>query len=80
MRATIADDAFCRETTYRVNVLCNRYSGLSDADVEILTQKQLDPLDPTVSAIATIIKFTDNVLYGIFEEKAYSEFWQVYFE
>lgn len=80
MRATIADDAFCKETTYRVNVLCNRYGGLSDEDIEILTQKQLNELDPTVSAIATILDFADKTLYGIFEEKAYSEFWKVYFE
>ena len=80
MRATIADNAFCKETTYRVNVLCNRYGGLSDEDIEILTQKQLNELDPTVSAIATILDFADKTLYGIFEEKAYSEFWKVYFE
>ncbi len=80
MRATIADDAFCKETTYRVNVLCNRYGSLSDEDVEILTQKQLDELHPAVSGIAVIIEFIDKVLYGIYEEKAYSEFWTIYFE
>lgn len=80
MRATIADDAFCKETTLRVNKLCNKYGQLSDEDVNILTQKQLDELDPTVEGIATVIEFIDKTLYGIFSEKAYSEFWQLYFE
>ena len=80
MRATIADAEFCKETTYIVNVLCNRYGHLSDEDVEILTQKQQDELDPAVKGIATVVEFIDKTLYGIFSEKAYSEFWHIYFE
>lgn len=80
MRATIADDAFCKETTLRVNIMCNKYSGLSDEDVYILTQKQLNELDPTVKAIEVVIKFIDMTLYGIYEEKAYSEFWKLLVE
>lgn len=80
MRATIADDAFCKETTLRVNIICNKYSGLSDEDIYILTQKQMNELDPTVKAIETIIKAVDMTLYGIYGTKAYSEFWQVIFE
>ena len=80
MRATIADDAFCKETTLRVNILCNKYSGLSDEDIYILTQKQLNELDPTVKAIETVIKFIDMTLYGIYGTKAYSQFWQIIFE
>ncbi len=80
MRATIADDAFCKETTLRVNILCNKYSGLSDEDVYILTQKQMNELDPTVKAIETVIKFIDMTLYGVYGTKAYSQFWQIIFE
>lgn len=80
MRATIADDAFCKETTLRVNIMCNRYSGLSDEDIYILTQKQMNELDPTVKAIETIIKITDQSLCGIFGTKAYSQFWMAMFE
>lgn len=80
MRATIADDAFCKETTLRVNILCNKYSGLSDEDVYILTQKQMNELDPTVKAIETVIKFIDMTLYGMYGTKAYSQFWQILFE
>ncbi len=80
MRATIADDAFCKETTLRVNIMCNKYSGLSDEDVYILTQKQMNELDPTVKAIETIIKITDQSLCGIFGTKAYSQFWMAMFE
>ena len=80
MRATIADDAFCKETTLRVNIICNKYSGLADEDIYILTQKQLNELDPTVKAIETVIKFIDMTIYGIYGTKAYSEFWQVLFE
>lgn len=80
MRATIADDAFCKETTLRVNIICNKYSGLSDEDIYILTQKQLNELDPTVKAIETIIKFVDMTLYGIYGTKPYSQFWQIIFE
>lgn len=80
MRATIADDAFCKETTLRVNLMCNKYSGLSDEDVYVLTQKQLNELDPTVKAIETVIKFIDLTLYGIYGTKAYSQFWQIMFE
>ncbi|MBR0349752.1 MAG: alpha/beta fold hydrolase [Clostridia bacterium] len=80
MRATIADDAFCKETTLRVNIMCNKYSGLSDEDIYILTQKQMNELDPTVKAIETIIKITDQSLCGIFGTKAYSQFWMAMFE
>ncbi len=80
MRATIADADFCKETTLRVNKLCNKYNGLPDEKVYILTQKQLNELDPAVEAIATIITFVDKALYGIFEEKAYSEFPEAFFE
>lgn len=80
MKATIADDAFCKETTLRVNIICNKYSGLSDADIYVLTQKQLDELDPTVKAIETVIKFIDMTFYGLYEEKAYSEFWKLLVE
>lgn len=80
MRATIADDDFCKETTLRVNLLCNKYSGLSDEDIYILTQKQLNDLDPTVKAIETVIKFIDMTLYGMYGVKAYSQFWQIFFE
>lgn len=80
MRATIADDAFCKETTFRVNKLCNKYGNLSDEDVNILTQKQLNELDPTVKAIETVILFIDKTLYGVYGIKAYSQFWQLYFE
>lgn len=80
MRATIADDAFCKETTLRVNIMCNKYSGLSAEDIYILTQKQMNELDPTVKAIETIIKITDQSLCGIFGTKAYSQFWMAMFE
>ena len=80
MRATIADDAFCKETTLRINKLCNKYGSLSDEDVNILTQKQLNELDPTVKAIETVILFVDKTLYGIYGIKAYSQFWQLLFE
>lgn len=80
MKATIADDAFCKETTLRVNVICNKYSGLSDEDIYILTQKQLNELDPTVKAIEVVVKFIDMTLYGLYEEKAYSEFWKLLVE
>lgn len=80
MKATIADDAFCKETTLRVNVICNKYSGLSDEDVYVLTQKQLNELDPTIKAIEVVIKFVDMTLYGLYEEKAYSEFWKLLVE
>lgn len=80
MRATIADDQFCKETTLRVNRLCNKYSGLSDEDVEILTQKQMNELQPAVKGIETVIVFIDKTLYGIYGNKAYSQFWQSYFE
>jgi hypothetical protein len=80
MKATIADDAFCKETTLRVNIICNKYSGLSDEDIYILTQKQLNELDPTVKAIEVVVKFIDMTLYGLYEEKAYSEFWKLLVE
>ena len=80
MKATIADDAFCKETTLRVNIMCNKYSGLSDEDIYILTQKQLNELDPTVKAIEVVVKFVDMTLYGLYEEKAYSEFWKLLVE
>lgn len=80
MRATIADDAFCKETTLRVNIICNKYSGLSDEDIYRLTQKQMKELDPTVKAIETVIKFIDMTLYGIYGTKAYSQFLTVFFE
>ena len=80
MKATIADDAFCKETTLRVNVICNKYSGLSDEDVYVLTQKQLNELDPTIKAIEVVVKFIDMTLYGLYEEKAYSEFWKLLVE
>lgn len=80
MRATIADDAFCKETTLRVNILCNKYGQLPDEKINILTQKQMPELDPAVQAIVTVIAFIDKTLYGMYDEKAYSEFWQIYFE
>ncbi len=80
MKATIADAEFCKYTTLRVNKLVNKYLGLSDDSVNILTQKQLNELHPAVEAIAQVIVFIDKTLYGIFGEKAYSEFWQIYFE
>lgn len=80
MKATIADDAFCKETTLRVNKICNKYSGLSDEAVYKLTQKQLNELDPTVKAIEVIVKFIDLTLYGLYKEKAYSEFWKILVE
>ena len=80
MKATIADDEFCKETTLRVNIICNKYSGLSDEDIYRLTQKQMKELDPTVKAIETVIKFIDMTIYGIYGTKAYSQFWQIIFE
>ncbi len=80
MKATVADAEFCKEITQRVNILSNKYAGLSDEKVNLLTQKQLNELDPAVEAIAKVIVFIDSTLYGIFGDKAYSQFWQLYFE
>ena len=80
MRATIADDAFCKETTLRVNKLCNKYGSLPDEKVDILTQKQLYELEPAVKGIETIITIIDKTLFGIYGNKAYSQFWHIYFE
>ncbi len=80
MRATIADAEFCKEITLRVNIISNKYRGLADEKVYILTQKQLNELDPAVEAIAKVITVIDETLYEVFDDKAYSEFWQAYFE
>jgi pimeloyl-ACP methyl ester carboxylesterase len=80
MRATIADSAFCKETTYRLNVFLNKYGSLKAENVNILTQKQLNELPDYLKVLEKVLAFVDNSLYKVFSDKAYSEFWKLYFE
>ncbi|MBQ7548880.1 MAG: hypothetical protein IJT03_04150 [Clostridia bacterium] len=79
MRATIADSAFCEETTLRVNRFLNENGSLGDSSVNIVRQKQLEELPPYLKAIEAVLAYVDNSLYTVFSDKAYSQFWQLYF-
>ena len=80
MRATIADAEFCLETTRRVNEFCAEYGELSEENAKLLTQKQLAEPPEWVKVLTKIIKFADDMLFKIYGDKAYSEFWKIYFE
>ena len=79
LRATIADSAFCEETTLRVNRFLNENGSLGDSSVNIVRQKQLEELPPYLKAIEAVLAYVDNSLYTVFSDKAYSQFWQLYF-
>ena len=80
MRATIADAEFCLETTRRVNEFCAEYGELSEENAKLLTQKQLAEPPEWVKVLTKIIKFADDMLFKVYGDKAYSEFWKIYFE
>ena len=80
MRATIADAEFCKETTKRVNDFCATYGGLSEENAKLLTQKQLNELPEWAKVLTKIITFVDDTLFKIYGDKAYSEFWKIFFK
>lgn len=80
MRATIADDAFVKETTQRLQNFLVKYGNMSESTAKRLTQKQLDELPGWAKALTEILNACDKILYTIYSDKAYSEFWKVYFE
>lgn len=80
MRATVADAEFCKETTKRVNDFCVKYGNLSEENAKLLTQKQLAELPEWAEVLTKIIRFADDIIFKIYGDKAYSEFWKVYFE
>lgn len=80
MRATVADADFCKETTRRVNEFCATYGGLSAENAKLLTQKQLNELPEWAKVLTRVITFVDDTIFKIYGDKAYSEFWKIYFE
>ncbi len=80
MRATVADADFCKETTRRVNDFCATYGGLSAENAKLLTQKQLNELPEWAKVLTRVITFVDDTIFKIYGDKAYSEFWRIYFE
>ena len=77
LKATIADNDFCLETTKRVNNFCSKYGDLSEENAELLTQKQLHELPEWAKVLTKIITFIDNTIFKIYGDKAYSEFWKI---
>ncbi len=80
MRATVADADFCKETTRRVNDFCATYGGLGAENAKLLTQKQLNELPEWAKVLTRVITFVDDTIFKIYGDKAYSEFWRIYFE
>lgn len=80
MRATVADADFCKETTRRVNDFCATYGGLGAENAKLLTQKQLNELPEWAKVLTRVITFVDDTIFKIYGDKAYSEFWKIYFE
>ncbi len=80
MRATVADAEFCKETTKRVNDFCATYGGLGAENAKLLTQKQLKELPEWAKLLTKIIKFVDDTLFKVYGDRAYSEFWKIYFK
>ena len=77
MRATIADDAFCKETTLRINTFLSEYGSFSKDNVNLLTQKQLPELSAPMKALEKVLEFIDKATFKMFSDKAYSEFWKI---
>lgn len=77
MKATVADAEFCKETTKRVNEFCVKQGTLSEGNAQLLTQKQLGELPEWAKILTKIIKFTDDTIFKIYGDKAYSEFWKI---
>ena len=77
LRATIADKDFCLETTQRANNFCAKFGKLSEENAKLLTQKQLSEPPEWLKVLTKIVTFTDNMLFKIYGDKAYSEFLKI---
>lgn len=80
MKATVADAEFCKETTKRVNDFCAEQGKISEENAKLLTQKQLNELPEWAKVLTKIIKFVDDTLFKVYGDRAYSEFWKIYFK